>query len=90
MTQETKRHGSGRHQVRPDAGREIRLSRVSQGLSQAELGVMMGYSISTGQVVVSNLESGRSANVEQAINAAGALGLSLDAVIVWVMVEKAD
>ena len=85
----TKRHGSGRPQVRTEAASAIHMARVRQGLSQVELGVMMSYSLSSGQTVVSRLEAGLG-TVEQAINAAGALGLAWDAVIEWVRIERED
>lgn len=89
MAETPVRSGSGRFRVRDGAGRALRIARAAMGLSQAELGVMMGHAIRPGQSIVSKLEAGHG-SVEQYMNAAAALGLSLEAVIEYVRYEPSS
>jgi transcriptional regulator with XRE-family HTH domain len=79
------RHGSGKYKVRDTAPEAIRARRNELGWSQARLG-KKAFNLEDEQAAynaVSRLEKGE-ASAMRFMDAAGALGLSLDAVIEFV------
>lgn len=76
-------HGSGRYRVRPEGPSKIRAAREKQGLTQVQLGRLLLYPTdAAGQRAVTRVELGE-AGLEGVMNAAAALGLSLEEVIEW-------
>lgn len=66
--------------VRPDAADTIRDARKANGLTQTDLGCMLGAPLASAQGVISRLERG-DLRIEVVIQAAAILGLEIDDVL---------
>lgn len=60
--------------VRSDAGETIRERRRSLGLTQRDLGLLLGYGMDAGQTTVSRIEKGEG-RLDVVLQASAALGL---------------
>lgn len=67
--------------VRLDAADTIRDARKRRGLTQRDLGLLLGLSLDSAQTTISRLERGDVARMEIVVNAAAALGLGLTDVL---------